>query len=213
MRLVRMLGAHGIDPAGLCRRAGVSLEEVSNPHARIPYAHADALLDACVAARGVASFALDLARFADPETYDAAGLVLMSSATFGAGLARALTYQRLWADGARFTLTGEVLRFAHPGPSHTARAILAEVAFVETMLAARGLITPSANALTARFSHAAASGDPNELARALGVTPTFGAPHNELVLGRELLTAPVRVPDGAIASVFDRRQLVERAAA
>ena len=202
-----MVAARGIDPAVVCLNAGVSLDEVSNPLARVPYRLADALLDACVELLGIGSFALDLSRFADAETYDAAGLVLMTSATLGEGLERAFAYQRLWADGERFTFArtrdGGVLRFAHPGPSSTARAILAELAFLETMIAARALVAPEARPVAARFAHDAASGNEAELADALGVTPTFGAPQNELLLARELVAANVRAPEGAVAAVFD----------
>lgn len=207
LRLVRMAAARGRDPAAICSKAGVSLEEVSNPLARIPYRLADALLEACVEALGAEGFVLTLARIADAETYDAAGLVMMTSPTFGEGLERALGYQRLWADGERFTLerteAGAVLRFQHPGPSPEARAVLAELAFVETMTAARGLAVSNAAPSRVRFSHAAATGGVAALANALGATPTFGAPHNELWLPLELWVAEVRAPDGAVAAVFD----------
>lgn len=207
MRLVRMVSAHGTDAAAVCLRAGVSLDEVSNPHARVPYRFADALLEACVEALGTESFALDLSRFADAETYDAAGLVLMTSATFGEGLERAFGYQRLWADGERFTFertrAGGVLRFRHPGPSRIARAVFAELAFLETMIAARALVAPSACPVAARFSHPAATGNAAALEQSLGVAPTFGGAHNELLLAKELVTAAVRAPEGAVATVFD----------
>lgn len=202
-----MIAARGLDPAKICQKAGVSLDEVSSPLARVPYPLTDALLDACVEALGVEDFSIALASFVDPETYDAAGLVLMTSATFGEGLERAFAYQRLWADGERFTLErtreGGVLRFQHPGSSPTARAILAELAFVETMTAARSLVMPDARPLSVRFAHPAATGDAAKLAQALGVVPTFGAPRNELRLSHELVTAEVRAPAGAIATIFE----------
>jgi AraC-like DNA-binding protein len=206
-RLVKLVAARGLDPAAICSKAGVSLDEVSNPLARVPYRLADALLDACVDALGTQRFALELSRFADAETYDAAGLVLMTSGSFGEGLERAFAYQRLWADGERFsferTRAGGVLRFQHPGPSSRARAILAELAFIETMTAARVLVAPEARPVAVRFTHPAATGDASELGEALGTKPTFGAAHNELALAQELVTAQVRAPEGAVAAMFD----------
>jgi AraC-like DNA-binding protein len=202
-RLVRLLELEGRDVAEVCRRAGVSRDEVTSLSARVPYSVVDALVESSVRERGIADFAVALAGVMDESTYDAAGLVLMSSKTLGEGLERALAYQRLWADGERFTLRpsarGGVLGFEHPGRSRVARAVLAEVAFVETVNAARMLVGPSATAESATFSHERAS----SLAQVLGVEPIYGAKRNELVLAASLLTAPIRLPEGALARMHE----------
>ncbi len=207
MRLVRMLAAHGIDAGAVCESAKVSLDEVSNPLSRVPFDLADALLDACVEELGPDRFVVELAKIVDPETYDAAGLVLISSPTFGEGLERALAYQRLWADGERFRYerhrSGGVLRFRHPGPSRTAAAILAEVAFLETTIALRTLIGPNARPLRIDFAHANATGDADELATALGIKPSFGSGENIMVFDLATVTAPTRPPEGALAMAFE----------
>jgi AraC-like DNA-binding protein len=207
LRLLRLLAARGRDSAAICRKAGVSADEVGNPLARVPYQVADRLLEACVEELGTRGFALQLSRTTDPDTYDAAGLLLMSSATFGEGLEHALGYQRLWADGQRFaferTPRGGSLRFRHPGTSPVACAVLAELAFLEVMLAARALVTPQARPLSVCFTHTAPTADPLELAQGLGVEAVFGARQNELVLAKDLLAEPVRPPEGALRRSFE----------
>jgi AraC-like DNA-binding protein len=211
-RLVRLLELEGRDAAEVCRRAGVSRDEVTSLSARVPYAVVDALVESCVRELGVAEFAVALSAVMDESTYDAAGFVLMSSETFGEGLERAFAYQRLWADGERFTLRRDagagVIGFEHPGRSRVARAVLAEVAFVETMNAARVLVRSTAAAESVRFSHERAS----SLGEALGVEPIYGAKRNELVLDASLLAAPIRLPEGVLArmhEVLARRALAD----
>lgn len=205
-RLVRLLEMRGHDAAALCRSANVSVEEVVHPSARIPYRVADALLEACAEVLGAGDLSIALAGVFDRQTYDAAGLVLISSSTFGEGLERALAYQRLWGDGERFTLRrdarGGVLRFRHPGPSVVAGAVLAELALLETISAARALVDPAARAVAARLAHAPLA-PPAALAKMFGVEPTFRAAENELVLDRTLLDAPIRVSNEALRQALE----------
>jgi AraC-like DNA-binding protein len=217
VRLVHLLRNRGRDAAKVCAAAGVELDEVSNASARIPYDVSDAFLEACVQELGVDGFSLALSRISDETTYDVAALVLMSGATFGEGLERALTYQRLWGDGERFRLIraeearrGGVLRFCHSGPSAIARAVLAEVALLETLWGARALADPHARPVAVRFSHESL-GDSRALAEAFCVEPSFGADNDELVLPSAILDAPIRLPDGALARGLE--MIAERAVA
>jgi AraC-like DNA-binding protein len=206
-RLVRLLRAHERDAEAVCLRAKVSLEEVTSEHARIPYGVADALVEQCVVELGAAGFACALADVFDENTYDVAGLVLMSSPTLGDGLTRAFAYQRLWGDGERFTFQrdrqGGVVAFRHPGRSAVARALLAELAFVEILNAARLLVDPDARAVSVRFAHAPVAPNDAELVRRLGVEPSYHAKRNELVLDERLLSAPIHVPEGALSYLHE----------
>lgn len=206
MRLVRLLEARGRNAMLACRDAGVSIEEITHPDARIPYQLVDALVERVVQELGACGFALALSQVFDEDTYDAAALVLISSPTFGEGLSRAFAYQRLWADGERFTFrrdaVGGVVRFRHPGPSPIASAVLAELAFVETMNAARMLVDVGARAAHVRFAHERL-GDDAELTAALGLAPTYGAKHDELVLDEALVSGAIHAPEGAIAAMHE----------
>lgn len=203
-RLVRLLERSGRDARSVCRRAGVALDEVTTPAARIPFRRADALLEACAEELGAPGLALALLGVRDEQTYDAAGLVLMSSATFGEGLARTLAYQRLWADGERFCFVrdarGGTLTFRHPGKSELARAVLAELALLEVASAARVLVGPAATPDAVRFAHAVL-GSEAALTGIFGVRPTFEAAQNAVVFGEHVLAAPVTPPAGALAAL------------
>lgn len=198
VRLVRLLAAAQRDAGVVCRRAGVSIEVVSNPASRVPYGAADAFLDACVAELGARGFTRRLAATFDEQTYDAAGLVLLSSETLAQGLERAFAYQRLWGDGERFSLVRDArsgaVRFRHPGPSPTARAVLAELALLETMSAVRTLVAADAVANAVRFTCPKPAYDDPGLTKDFGIAPSYGEPENELVLDEALLSAPLRVP-------------------
>jgi AraC-like DNA-binding protein len=205
-RLVRLLERSGRDAGAVCRRAAVSLDEMTTPEARVPFWRADALLEACADELGAAGLALALLGVRDEQTYDAAGLVLMSSATFGEGLARALAYQRLWADGERFSFVrdarGGTVRFRHPGKSTTARAVLAELAALEVASAARVLVGGGAKPECVSFAHGAL-GAVEELTGVLGVQPVFEAAHNEVVFSEQVLVAAIEPPPGAISALHD----------
>lgn len=206
VRLVRLLERSGRDANAVCGRAGVSLEEVTTASARVPFRRADALLEACADELGAGGLALSLLGIRDEQTYDAAGLVLMSSATFGEGLARTLAYQRLWADGERFSFVrdarGGTVGFRHPGKSATACAVLAELALLEVVSAARVLVGSDATPASVCFAHAPLGGEA-ALAGVLGVSPTYGAPRNEVVFGERVLAGVIHPPPGAIPALHD----------
>lgn len=205
-RLVRLMIERGRDPGPACAEAGTTIEEVSSPLARVPYRVADALLEACARVLGAGDLSIALAAITDETTYDAAGLVLLASPTFGEGLARAFVHQRLWGDGERFTLRrtpgagAGVIRFRHPGPSALARPILAELALLETTTAARMLAGRGPSEV--RFAHAPL-GDTGALTRAFGVIPRFGAADSEIVFDASVLDAPLVLPDGILAGALD----------
>lgn len=203
LRLVRLLERAGRDADALLGGVGVSPAEITSASARVPYPIVDALIERAVAELGAETFALSLSAVTDADTYDAAGLVLMTSPTFGEGLARAFAFQRLWADGERFSLrrdaTSGVVGFVHPGASAIAGAALTELAFIETMNGARLLARPDVRAERVSFTHARLGA----LDDVFGVVPTYGVKKNELVLSDEVLSSPVQAPEGAILAMHE----------
>lgn len=207
-RVLRLLDLRGHDAAAVCAREGLPFDAMANPDARIDYATSDRLVDTAVALVGADGFGASLADVRDDQTYDAAGLVLMTAPTFGEGLERAVAYQRLWGDGERFTVLRGVdamtVRFRHPGASATAHAVLAELALLETFGAARALVDSSASARGVSFAHAPL-GSTDTLRAIFGAEPVFGAAANELRLSRDLVERPMRVPQQLLSHAFDRQ--------
>lgn len=187
-RVVKLCEERGADPEVVCRAAGVSLALVSDRTARVPYASADRLLEAAAAELGQGTLALGLLGVVDAETYDAAGLLLLTGRTLLDGLGRAFAFQRLWGDGERFKLfatpTEVAVTYEHPGSSELAKAICAELALLETLTAARFLIGPEVMPSRVSFAHATANSDRTALRQALGVAASFGAGENRLVFDR-----------------------------
>jgi hypothetical protein len=103
-----------------------------------------------------------LARVRDAETYDVAGLLVLSSATYAEGLTRAFAHQRAWGDGERFRAARSAdghleLSFTHPSSSAEGRvagAVLTECAFVELCDGLRWLVSPTSAPLACAVTHA-----------------------------------------------------------
>jgi AraC-like DNA-binding protein len=197
-RVVKLCELSGVDPALVCRSAGVSLAMVSDRAARVPYASADALLEAAAHALGHGTLALGLLGVVDAETYDAAGLLLLTGRTFLDGLGRAFAFQRLWGDGERFqlgsTTTEASVTFEHPGSSALANAICAELALLETLTAARFLVAADVVPSRVSFAHDAPISEPAALRQALGVEASFGAGANRLVFDRATVDSEIAPP-------------------
>jgi len=218
LRLIKLLEMRNIDPATVCHEAGVSIEEVTTKTARVPYSVNDALVEACAARIAPQDLSIVLAGVRDLDTYDAAGLVLLTSPTLREGLARAFGYQRLWGDGQRFTLVdplddgggGLAVRFRHPGKSPLARASLAELAVLEVMSAAQGLVDSNARARSVSFVHRASdfSADDAHLVRSLtaifGVEPTFGSTQNQIVFDETVANGALQVPAVVLREVLEK---------
>ncbi len=208
MRVLRLLEDRGHPATEVCRRWGLPHATLVDPDARVDYATSDRLVEAAVTLLGAEGLGLAIAGVHDDRTYDAAGFVLMTAATFGEGLERAFAYQRLWGDGERFTLHHGVdevaVRFRHPGSSDVARAVLSELALLETLGGAKALVDPMVVPVAVTFAHAPL-GPTDALCMAFGVEPVFGAAVDEIRLPRELVDRPMQVPRELLLRAFDRQ--------
>lgn len=151
LRLVRLAELRDLDVDRLLRRAALSREWLETASARVSYADAAAEL-------GANGLGVELALTSSEEAYGAAGLLLVTSATFRQGLSRSLAYQRLWGDGQRFTLLelprALAVRFRHPGPSRLAGAVAAECALCEVLEGLGAVVERDAVPLEVELMHA-----------------------------------------------------------
>lgn len=191
-RTLALASRKGVDADALARAAGVDVAVVSDPDGRVPVIESDALLEALDRAAGGPSLGLELALTRDPETYDAAGVVLLAAPTLRAGFDRAFRCQTLWGDGERFRREGDVIVFdpAPRGDAHRrAHEIVTECALVEVGFAAR-FVAPSAPPVRVELAYDAA--DRVELlAGTIGAPVRSGAKRSTIVLSREALDAPM----------------------
>lgn len=197
-RILELAASSGLAPAELARRAEVDLALVMDRDARVPCPTADRLMEEASRSLGADGLSVRLLGVVDAETYDAAGLLLLTSRTLHEGLTRAFSHQRLWGDGDRFgvDLDAERLtvRFTHQGPSDLAEAICAELALLETLGAAKALVSSDVVALRVTFRAHAPTTTPSLLTVMFGVEPTYGALENLLELPRAIADAPLRPP-------------------
>lgn len=207
-RVVAALDAHVGAPATdvLLRRRSLDRQRLTAGGLRVPYDEVDALIELAGDELGDATLAVALLAVRDVETYDAAGLLLLSAPTWGEGITRAFGFQRLWGDGERFVVvhTPDVvtIRFSHPGRSVRARAVLAELALLE--LTGSLFVLCGARPSAVRFVHRAPRPRP-ELEGHLGAPPTWSAAENAIDVPRSLWDAPIVVPVGVLARWAESR--------
>ena len=208
LRLVKLLEARGVDFEPLLTRAGLSAAMLRAEQGRVAYTEADTLLESAAETLGAANLGLELALTRSDESYGAAGLLLVTGSTFRQGLSRSLAYQRLWADGERFTLSGNAehcaVRFRHPGPARLASAITAECALVEVLEGVRALVDRDAVPLSVELVHAPLA-EISPLGDHLGVEPRFSQPENRIVLAAELVDRPMHAARDVLAAALERQ--------
>src|SRR5688572_13568194 len=86
LRLVRLVERRGLDADRLLARAELTRIGLEAASARVSYADADRLLELAAAELGASGLGVDLALTQSEEAYGAAGLLLVTSATFREGL-------------------------------------------------------------------------------------------------------------------------------
>jgi AraC-like DNA-binding protein len=208
LRLVELLEGRNADTDDLLGRAGTTRRELEQPGARIPYDVADRFLELAAAALGPTALGLELALTRRDESYGAAGLLLLTGATFRQGLARSLAYQRLWGDGERFALSPAgadwAVSFRHPGPSALAAGITAECALVEVLAGVRALVEPGAAPISVDFAHAP-FGSHQRLSDHFGVAPRFEQPANRIVLAADLMDRPMHALRDVLGGALERQ--------
>jgi AraC-like DNA-binding protein len=208
LRLVQLAERRGVKVDALLARAQLTRLGLEAASARVSYADADRLLELVAAELGASGLGIELALTQSEEAYGAAGLLLVTSATFRQGLSRSLAYQRLWGDGERFSLLelpqALAVRFRHPGVSPVAAAIAAECALCEVLEGVRALVERDAVPLAVELAHAPL-GDVGTLFEQFGVEPRFEQLENRIVLGAELVDRPMRAVRDLLGAAIERQ--------
>jgi AraC-like DNA-binding protein len=208
LRLVKLLESRGVATEPLLARVGLTKLELGHREARVRYATADALLVLAAAELGAEGLGVDLALTRIDESYGAAGLLLVTGASFRSGLARSLTYQRLWGDGERFALlpagSDWAVRFRHPGSNELAAAVTTECALAEVIEGLRALVDSNAVPLAVELAHAPL-GPSQVLAEHFGVAPRFEQPVSRVVISAELMDRPMHALRDLLGEALERQ--------
>lgn len=184
--LLRYADATGVDPEGLAARAGLALDELDHPEARVAAGPFFALLQAMAEQAGDGAFGLRLGAAAAGFPSGHVLLALMAnSRDLGQAIERFFRYHALLADfvAPRVERTGGRVRLVLDGLHPD---LAAERHYIEAVLAMlvgliRKVTSSSFKPLEVRITHRA-PGCADEAARSFGAPVLYGQTTNELVL-------------------------------
>jgi AraC-like DNA-binding protein len=208
--------ARGVWPAAWCAAEGISpdaMTDIDLAEARVPAARVAALWEALLDATHDPGLPLDVARRLRLEAYDIYGVAVLTSPDVGAALSRASRFFPLTGNPGALTLHRETdrARLTHHRPAvgahgrgvHCAvECVLAQVVHIVREV----LRDPTLGPVAVSFAHPA----PPTLAaheRFFGVTPSFGAAHNELVFDVALLARPLSAVDRSLSAFYEHHAM------
>lgn len=221
-RLPELATALGEDGESLCRRHGIQMTLLADPHATVPLDPVLAGLEELLERTRHPALGLRLAQQNDaPETYHTPVMILLASECVRDGLQRAFQFQRLWGDGDRFALQsarelglagdGLAVTFRIPGTRRVAHEILEVCALSECAWAIRGLTgRPTEAALAVGLP--STRDELGRLTEHFGVAPALGVERAYCAWSSEVMEAPLATAHALFRSFFERQAQAELAA-
>jgi AraC-like DNA-binding protein len=208
--------ARGQEPAELCRRFGVSPEQLSDPDARVGAGVLRRIWDELPARVGASDFGLAVARRAEASgAFALVGYLARSAATVGDALRLAVRYQRLVQDAAvsTWTVANDVVEIATLArdPAYSLPRHAVEFGFAAALLLTRRATGRALAPLRIAFRHARPADDAE--ARALFRCPiAYGAPVDVVALSAADLALPLHSADPNLAALLEQhaRSLEQR---
>lgn len=199
----------GVAEEGVLEELGVERAVANDPRGWITVAQMARAWEIVPSRSGDPSFGLRAAAETPPGVYGALDLATMSSATVGEALSRMERYYRLLGAMSTLTLTrapsgAGALRVEAFVPRAPLRHYVEHMfALVTTRI--RLVTTSRGDDWTVTLRHAAPE-DTREHARALGARVRFAARHDELVIGRETMSLPLRTASPALAALLEQEE-------
>jgi AraC-like DNA-binding protein len=139
---------------------------------------------------------------------------MITSPTFGGALERMFRYQRMWAEGERFTLVPDGSRvrvtYEQYGPARPAHVQMAQMSFCDFVING-GRLVPGLSFECVRFRHDEPA-EAEEYRRMFPAPVEFGAGIDEVRFDKALLDHPMPDANAALCDFFDRytRDKLER---
>lgn len=209
---VRAVGADlrrfGVDPVVLGARVSLDEAALANPSARVPLRKVRALIDDTVEACGRRDIALRLGALAPLHGLHVIGPMIRSARTLRRGLELFRMYGPLVVEGAVLELLERdglaTVRFTHPMLEGADARYASEYASAFMCRVGEAFPGPDVGLERARFRHAD-PGYASTYAEVFECDVEFGAPHDELVLKKELLDRPQLEKDDSLCALLERR--------
>jgi AraC-like DNA-binding protein len=202
------LGLDGARFAQACELAPDALAPalLADPDARVPASHVLSAWRALGSLSGRPDFGLWLAEQLGGAPITIASWVILKSPTLGAGLARALRYQRLLHDHARSELveSADQVTYRHQvgAPPFRAPSAAIEFGFASLIALARKATGQAVFPKRLRVQHRAPA-DLSAYRRWFGSELEFEAAADELVFDRRVLELPLLTADGALREIVE----------
>lgn len=200
----------GVDPAELCRRAGLTLEDLHEPERRIPGHIMRTLWSSAVAMTGDEHFGLHTAERFRMAAISLVGYVLMNCRTLGEALDRLARYTNLFSEGLRYRISRDgalvhidldIVRdrenYLLDSPRHPIEGSLAS-----TLRGLASLSGRPVDPVAVWFQHEA-PGDLSEHRRILRAPVHFNMPANRLTVPADVLTVPIASADARLLQLFE----------
>jgi AraC-like DNA-binding protein len=194
----------GIDAARVLALAGVTLEELRAPNARVPAALEFAFWDALAQHTRDPMIGLRVAEHVQVGSLGAYEYLLRNSATLRAAIEQANKFERVMDDLTRVAIVeneheAAIRHYREGGVPHSPAA--AECLFAAVVRLVKALL-PGEQVLGVRFAHNA-NGEPREYQARLGCPVTFAAAYNEIVIRKTTLDLPLHTADPALSRVLE----------
>lgn len=202
--LIGALQDLGYDGERVLGLAGLTRQEISDPNARIPTGVEFALWDAAVEVTGDPLIGLRIAERVAVGALGAFEYLLRSSKSVRTAFDQADRFMKVIDELTRMAIfeEGEQARIrmwrdgGYPIPAHGTECVFLVIAGIGKKE------FPSSPLREVCFSHKA-HGDPAIYAQHFGCNVRFEAPHDELVIERALLDAPLSRADAGLAMVLE----------
>ncbi|AKU91640.1 AraC family transcriptional regulator [Vulgatibacter incomptus] len=206
--VLAVANARGVPRQELADAAGLRIEELERPDARIPLEAELALWSEAARRTGDPLFGLHAAQAWRPGQFDVLEYVCRSAGSLRAAIERVARYNRLLHDIAEFRLeeSEREARVIHRFRGELAGPVreAAEFTLASAFFAARLWTGKPLSAVRVDFMHPD-PGDVRELADFFGTTHIgFGAKESALVLRRADLDLPLIAADPGLCAVLER---------
>lgn len=194
----------GIDAPRMLALAGVSLEELRAPNARVPAALEFAFWDALAQHTRDPMIGLRVAEQIQVGSLGAYEYLLRNSPTIRAAIEQANKFERVMDDLTRVTIIeteheAVIRHYREGGVPHSPYA--AECLFAAVVRLVKALL-PGEHVLSVRFAHNL-NGEPRVYQARMGCPVTFAAAYNEIVVRKTTLDLPLHTADPALSRVLE----------
>jgi AraC-like DNA-binding protein len=206
-RIIEFAVSQGAPRRGLLEASALAEVDLEDPDARVPLVLVYDLVEYAVHATADERFGIHFALGIEVPDLDALGFLMMTSATVGEAMERAVRYMRLWNDGERYSLSveGGVARIAFMpyGPDRPAHRQMAEMAVTDMVANGRRMAGAGLEVTQVRFGYPAPA-DTSELTRLLEAPIEFDAPVTEVLLPQASLALPLPDANAMLCGFFER---------